>query len=61
MTQNVETPGFGFTEVPDERHYSTLNRYALYVFDYRAPTGFRLPMAHLRTRHRDRFAKRQCL
>jgi pimeloyl-ACP methyl ester carboxylesterase len=56
-------PGFGFTEVPKERHYKysfdalaktilaftdalQLKRYALYVFDYGAPTGFRLAMAH---------------
>src|SRR5579863_9859422 len=58
-----DLPGFGFTEVPQEREYiysfdrlaATLNaftqalkirRYALYVFDYGAPTGFRLAMAH---------------
>jgi pimeloyl-ACP methyl ester carboxylesterase len=58
-----DLPGFGFTEVPEERKYvysfdglaATLNaftqvlklrRYALYVFDYGAPTGFRLAMAH---------------
>ena len=58
-----DLPGFGFTEVPDERHYKYtfdalaktiltftdalhLTRYALYVFDYGAPTGFRLAMAH---------------
>ncbi len=57
-----DLPGFGFTEVPDQRHYIysfdalgrtlehftdalNLNRYALYVFDYGAPTGFRLAMA----------------
>jgi pimeloyl-ACP methyl ester carboxylesterase len=57
-----DLPGFGFTEVPDERHYQytfdalaesilaftealNLKRYALYVFDYGAPTGFRLAMA----------------
>jgi pimeloyl-ACP methyl ester carboxylesterase len=57
-----DLPGFGFTEVPEQRHYkytfdalaSTilaftdalhLKRYALYVFDYGAPTGFRLAMA----------------
>ena len=57
-----DLPGFGFTEVPDERHYKytfdalaesitaftdalSLRRYALYVFDYGAPTGFRLAMA----------------
>ena len=56
-------PGFGFTEVPNERNYKysfdglastieafaealKLNRYAIYVFDYGAPTGFRLAMAH---------------
>jgi len=58
-----DLPGFGFTEVPTERHYKysfdalaktivaftdalQLKRYALYVFDYGAPTGFRLAMAH---------------
>ncbi len=58
-----DLPGFGFTEVPNDRKYvysfdglaATLNaftqalklrRYALYVFDYGAPTGFRLAMAH---------------
>jgi pimeloyl-ACP methyl ester carboxylesterase len=57
-----DLPGFGFTEVPAERHYTytfdalantllaftqtlKLTRYALYVFDYGAPTGFRLAMA----------------
>ena len=57
-----DLPGFGFTEIPDERryHYSfdslartveaftdalAVTRYALYVFDYGAPTGFRLAMA----------------
>jgi pimeloyl-ACP methyl ester carboxylesterase len=57
-----DLPGFGFTEVPDRRHYQysfdglaeTIlaftdalgpARYALYVFDYGAPTGFRLAMA----------------
>jgi pimeloyl-ACP methyl ester carboxylesterase len=54
-------PGFGFTEVPEERSYRYsfdsiahtmlaftdalgLKAYALYVFDYGAPTGFRLAM-----------------
>ena len=58
-----DLPGFGFTEVPDEREYAYsfdaltrtledftealgLNRYAIYVFDYGAPTGLRLAMAH---------------
>ena len=58
-----DLPGFGFTEVPDQRnyHYSFdslavtanafvealgLDRYAIYVFDYGAPTGFRLALAH---------------
>jgi pimeloyl-ACP methyl ester carboxylesterase len=58
-----DLPGFGFTEVPTERHYKYtfdalantilaftdalhLTHYALYVFDYGAPTGFRLAMAH---------------
>jgi pimeloyl-ACP methyl ester carboxylesterase len=57
-----DLPGFGFTEVPEQRHYKYsfdalahtalaftdalgLKRYALYVFDYGAPTGFRLAMA----------------
>jgi len=58
-----DLPGFGFTEVPEERKYAysfdalahtleaftdalSLNRYAIYVFDYGAPTGLRLAMAH---------------
>ena len=58
-----DLPGFGFTEVPEERRYTYsfdalartieaftnalgLNRYAIYVFDYGAPTGLRLAMAH---------------
>src|ERR1700678_4343102 len=57
-----DLPGFGFTDVPNERNYKytfdalarttlaftdvlQLKRYALYVFDYGAPTGFRLAMA----------------
>lgn len=57
-----DLPGFGFTEVPEQRHYKytfaalaqtilaftdalQLKRYAMYVFDYGAPTGFRLAMA----------------
>jgi pimeloyl-ACP methyl ester carboxylesterase len=57
-----DLPGFGFTDVPEKRHYKytfdalagtisaftdvlNLKRYALYVFDYGAPTGFRLAMA----------------
>src|SRR4029077_13157623 len=55
-------PGFGFTEVPEQRRYKysfdalattvlaftdalQLKSYALYVFDYGAPAGFRLAMA----------------
>src|SRR5579863_6661827 len=58
-----DLPGFGFTEVPEERNYRYsfealartleaftdalgLNRYAIYVFDYGAPTGLRLAMRH---------------
>ena len=58
-----DLPGFGYTEVPNERNYTytfdaiaktteaftealKLNRYALYVFDYGAPIGFRLALAH---------------
>ena len=58
-----DLPGFGFTEVPEERNYRYsfnalahtveaftdalgLKRYAIYVFDYGAPTGLRLAMAH---------------
>jgi len=58
-----DLPGFGFTEVPQERKYAYtfdalagtveaftealgLDRYAIYVFDYGAPTGFRLAMRH---------------
>lgn len=57
-----DLPGFGFTEVPDQRRYTYsfdalaktilsftdalhLERYAMYVFDYGAPTGFRVAMA----------------
>jgi len=57
-----DLPGFGFTEVSDQRRYkysfdalaSTMlaftdalqfKSYALYVFDYGAPVGFRLAMA----------------
>jgi len=57
-----DLPGFGFTEVPEQRNYKysfddlaltllaftdalNLKRYALYVFDYGAPTGFRVAMA----------------
>src|ERR1700722_19847455 len=57
-----DLPGFGFTTIPDDRHYKYsfeslantmlaftdalhLKRYAMYVFDYGAPTGFRLAMA----------------
>jgi pimeloyl-ACP methyl ester carboxylesterase len=57
-----DLPGFGFTEVPEKRHYTytfdalaktvlaftdalDLRRYALYVFDYGAPTGLRVAMA----------------
>src|SRR5215472_10885792 len=56
-----DLPGFGFTEVPEERKYVYsfdalaatveaftdalgLSRYSIYVFDYGAPTGFRLAM-----------------
>ncbi|MDB5982407.1 MAG: alpha/beta fold hydrolase [Pseudomonas sp.] len=58
-----DLPGFGFTEVPDERGYVYsfdalaqtleafvdalgLQRYAMYVFDYGAPVGLRLAVAH---------------
>jgi pimeloyl-ACP methyl ester carboxylesterase len=58
-----DLPGFGFTEVPEERKYVysfdalahtieaftealQLKRYAFYIFDYGAPTGLRLAMAH---------------
>jgi pimeloyl-ACP methyl ester carboxylesterase len=57
-----DLPGFGFTEVPDDRKYRytfesiaatilaftdalSLTNYALYVFDYGAPTGFRMALA----------------
>jgi len=57
-----DLPGFGFTEVPEQRRYKysfdalastvlaftdalQLRSYALYVFDYGAPVGFRLTMA----------------
>jgi pimeloyl-ACP methyl ester carboxylesterase len=56
-----DLPGFGFTKVPENYKYSFdalgrcieaftdalgLNRYAIYIFDYGAPTGLRLAMAH---------------
>jgi len=58
-----DLPGFGFTEVPEQRKYKytfdalaatiavfteaiKIDRYAIYVFDYGAPTGFRLAMSH---------------
>jgi pimeloyl-ACP methyl ester carboxylesterase len=56
-----DLPGFGFTEVADGYVYTFdslaktveaftealgLRRYALYVFDYGAPTGLRVAMAH---------------
>jgi len=58
-----DLPGFGFTEVPEERKYVysfdalaktigafvealKLERYAIYIFDYGAPTGLRLALAH---------------
>ena len=57
-----DLPGFGFTEIPEQRHYQyafdalahtilaftdalNLKRYSLYVFDYGAPTGFRVATA----------------
>lgn len=56
-----DLPGFGFTEVPEGHYRYTfdalagtllaftdvldLKHYALYVFDYGAPTGFRVAMA----------------
>jgi len=57
-----DLPGFGFTEVPEQRRYKysfdalastvlaftdalQLKGYALYVFDYGAPVGFRLAVA----------------
>lgn len=57
-----DLPGFGFTEVPEERKYTYsfaalaetmlaftdalgITRYALYVFDYGAPTGLRMALA----------------
>ncbi|MDB6141867.1 MAG: alpha/beta fold hydrolase [Pseudomonas sp.] len=58
-----DLPGFGFTQVPDERRYVYtfdalahilgafvdvlgLESYAMYVFDYGAPVGLRLAVAH---------------
>jgi pimeloyl-ACP methyl ester carboxylesterase len=58
-----DLPGFGFTEVPDGKHYRYtfdnlartidafadtigLKRYAIEVFDYGAPVGWRLAVAH---------------
>jgi len=36
-----------------------IDRYAIYVFDYGAPTGFRLAMAHPDLGYSDRFAERE--
>jgi pimeloyl-ACP methyl ester carboxylesterase len=49
-----DLPGFGFTEVAETRNYTIesftealgLSRYAIYIFDYGAPTGLRLAMRH---------------
>jgi pimeloyl-ACP methyl ester carboxylesterase len=58
-----DLPGFGFTEVPEDRQYTytfdalaktieaftdalDLRKYALYIFDFGAPTGLRLAVAH---------------
>ncbi|WP_199027266.1 alpha/beta fold hydrolase [Ralstonia sp. ASV6] len=56
-----DLPGFGLTQVPEGFRYTFdnlahvvdgftqaigLSRYAIYVFDYGAPTGWRLAMAH---------------
>ena len=56
-----DLPGFGFTEAPKDYVYSfdhlagtlgaftealKLDRYAVYVFDYGSPVGFRLALAH---------------
>ena len=56
-----DLPGFGFTEVGSEFSYTfenltdvverfteqlEIDRYAIYVFDYGAPVGFRLAMRH---------------
>src|ERR1700749_754354 len=58
-----DLPGFGFTNVPEQRGYVYtfdalaetidkfvqalhLSKYALYIFDYGAPTGLRLAIAH---------------
>jgi pimeloyl-ACP methyl ester carboxylesterase len=56
-----DLPGFGFTEVPEQRKYTYtfesfkntvkafldklgVEKFAMYVFDYGAPTGFRLAL-----------------
>ncbi|QEU58675.1 hypothetical protein KDRO_A06960 [Kluyveromyces lactis] len=54
-----DLPGFGFTEVPEDYHYSfdnlaatvreflkkiNVTRFAIYVFDYGSPVGFRLAL-----------------
>jgi len=54
-----DLPGFGFSESPDRSTFDRLaaiidtftdtiglSRYAIYVFDYGAPVGFRLALAH---------------
>jgi pimeloyl-ACP methyl ester carboxylesterase len=44
-----------FTEV------AGMNRFAIYLFDYGAPTGFRLAAKHPDRDHRHHLAERQCL
>jgi pyruvate/2-oxoglutarate dehydrogenase complex dihydrolipoamide dehydrogenase (E3) component len=73
-----DLPGFGFTEIPDQRNYKYsfhalartieqfidalgLTRYALYVFDYGAPTGFRVAMARPERVAAIIFPKWQCV
>ena len=73
-----DLPGFGFTEVPEQRRYKysfdalastvlaftdtlQLKSYSLYVFDYGAPVGFRLAVAHPERVYSHRFAKRECV
>ena len=34
------------------------NRFAIYIFDYGAPTGLRIAVKHPGAHHRDHFAKR---
>ena len=72
-----DLPGFGQSDMPGAeartlRPYRAdlidrftevvgFDRFAVYVFDYGAPTGFRLAVKHPGPDHGDHLAERQCL